>query len=147
MFQSVAYSKHRHKVNIKLTGGCFLKFVLLWVSNPYLNLPGCFCSPLFTLLHSLSSCMIKLTSERWIKVVMVGLIWSWIVQSWICQQWINGQAVAYKASETGTFDCKLACCLKPGAYYYVVGCISLRPYKQPSVATKNSTGDSTVVNT
>ena len=33
-----------------------------------------------------------------------------------------------------------------GAYYNVVGCISLRPFKQPSVATKNSTGDSTGVN-
>ena len=37
--------------------------------------------------------------------------------------------------------------LKSGAYYNVVGCISLQPYKQPSVATKNSTGDSTGVNT
>ena len=36
---------------------------------------------------------------------------------------------------------------KPGAYYNVVGCISLRMYKQPSVATKNGTGDSTGVNT
>ena len=35
---------------------------------------------------------------------------------------------------------------KPGAYYNVVGCIPLQPYKQPSVATKTSTGDSTGVN-
>ena len=35
---------------------------------------------------------------------------------------------------------------KPGAYYNVVGCIPLQTYKQPSVATKTSTGDSTGVN-
>ena len=35
-------------------------------------------------------------------------------------------------------DGTLYAILKPGAYYNVVGCISLRPYKQLSVATKNS---------
>ena len=45
-------------------------------------------------------------------------------------------------------DRKAACSsLKPGAYYNIVGCISMRPYKQPSIAAENSTGDSTGVNT